>query len=108
MEWPLKYETGLNAVRSVSGSNQATARLVTHSCKKLLVRRWSVDLSGPWPLSREGNQYLCVVQDYFSNWIEVYAMPDKTALRIARCLVKFMARYKRVEKGRGSRPGVQS
>ena len=31
-------------------------------------------------------------------WIEVYAMPDKTALSVAKCLVKFMARYGRIEK----------
>ena len=38
------------------------------------------------------------MQDYFSKWIEIYAMPDKTALSIARCLVKFMARYRHKEK----------
>ena len=52
-----------------------------------------VDLSGPWPLSREGNQDLCVLQDYFSKWIEVYAIPDKTAFSVAKCLVSFMTRY---------------
>ena len=31
--------------------------------------RCCVDLSGPWPLSKQGNQYLCMVQDYFSKWI---------------------------------------
>ena len=62
------------------------------------MERCGVDLSGPWPLSREGNQYLCVPQDYFYKWIEVYAMPDKAALSVAKCLVKFMARYGQVEK----------
>ena len=57
-----------------------------------------IDLSRPWPLSKEGNQYLCVLQDYFSKRIEVYAMPDKMALSVAKCLVKFMARYGRVDK----------
>ena len=56
------------------------------------------DLSGPWPLSKQGNLYLCVVQDYFSKWIEIYAIPDKTALSVAKCLVIFMARYGRVAK----------
>ena len=27
-----------------------------------------VDLSGPWPLSKQGNQYLCVVQDYYTRY----------------------------------------
>ena len=52
-----------------------------------------VDLSGPCPLSREGNCYLCVWQDYFFKWIEEYAMPDKTAISVAKCLVNFMGRY---------------
>ena len=55
-------------------------------------------MSGLWPLSKEGNQYLCVLQDYFSKWIEVYEMPDKKALSVAKCPVKFMARYGRLDK----------
>ena len=62
------------------------------------MERCGIDLSGPWPLSRMGNQYLCVMQDYFSKWIEVYTMPDKTALSIAKCLVNFMGRYRRIGK----------
>ena len=55
------------------------------------MERCSIDLSGPWPLSKAGNQYLWVVQFYFSIWIEIYAMPDKTALSVAKCLVKVRA-----------------
>ena len=53
------------------------------------MERCGVDLSGPWPLSKQGNQYLCVVQDYFSKWIEIFAIPDKTAISVAKCLVIF-------------------
>ena len=49
-------------------------------------------------MSRQGNQYLCVVQNYFSKWIEIFAIPDKTAVNVAKCLVIFMARYGRVAK----------
>ena len=62
------------------------------------MERCGVDLSGPWPLSKQGNQYLCVVQDYFSKWIEIFAIPDKTAISVAKCLVIFMARYGRIAK----------
>ena len=57
------------------------------------MERCAVDLSGPWPLSRAHNLYLCVMQDYFSKWIEVFTMPDKTAKSVAKCLVTFMGRY---------------
>ena len=61
------------------------------------MQRCGVDLSGSWPLSRVGHSYLCVLQDYFSKWIEVYAMPDKTAISKAKCLVNFLSRYGRYE-----------
>ena len=38
------------------------------------------------------------MQDYFFKWIEVYAMPNKTALSFARNLVHFMSRYRCIEK----------
>ena len=62
------------------------------------MERCGVDLSGPWPESKAGNFYLCVIQDYFSKWIEVFAIPNKTAISVAKCLVNFMARYGRVHK----------
>ena len=31
------------------------------------MERCGIDLSGPWPLCEEGDQYLCVLQDYFSK-----------------------------------------
>ena len=63
-----------------------------------LMERCGVDMTGPWHLSRAGNLYLCVIQDYFSKWIEVFAMPDKTAKSVAKCLVTFMDRNGRILK----------
>ena len=71
---------------------------LAQECAGAPLERCGIDLSGPWPLTEAGIQYLCVLQDYFTKWIEVYAMPDKKVLSVAKCLVHFMARYERVEK----------
>ena len=57
-----------------------------------------IEASRPWqmvgvdvlkvPMSRNGNQYLLVAQDYFTKFPFAFAMPDQTADRIARTLVQ--------------------
>ena len=73
------------------GDGRARYALV-QDCAVAPMKRCGINLS----LSKEGNQYLSALQDYLTKWIEVYAMPDKKALSVAKCLVKFMARYGRV------------
>ena len=41
--------------------------------------RWSVDLAGPFPLSRQGNRYAMIMVEHFSKWIEVVTIPRKEA-----------------------------
>ena len=36
--------------------------------------------------SRSGNRYALVIQDYLTKWPEVYAVPDRKAETVARCL----------------------
>ena len=38
-------------------------------------------------LSHSGNRYALVFQDYLSKWPEVYAVPDRKAETVAKCLV---------------------
>ena len=62
----------------------------------------SLPIGRPWemlavdvlevPLSRKGNRYLLVVQDYFTKWAETFPMPDQTAKRITDILVTLCAR----------------
>ena len=62
------------------------------------LERCAMDFSGPWPASREGNQYILVVQDYYTKWLELWALPDRKATTVAKCLVGFMQRYGGIQK----------
>ena len=51
------------------------------------LERIAVDIMGPLPESRSGNLYILVVDDYFSKWIDAWAMPDMETSTIADLLV---------------------
>ena len=40
--------------------------------------------------SKDGNRYALVFQDYLSKWPEVYAVTDRKAGTVARCLLDFV------------------
>ena len=44
------------------------------------------DLIGPLPKSLDGNVYILTYVDLFSRWIEIRALPDKTAPSVLRAL----------------------
>ena len=45
------------------------------------------------PLSNRNNRYLLVVQDYFTKWPEAIPIPDQTAARITKEMVKLFCMY---------------
>ena len=47
----------------------------------------AVDITGPFPESEAGNRYVLVVGDYFTRWMECFAIPDQEAETVARKLV---------------------
>ena len=54
----------------------------------------AMDLTGPFPESPEGNRYILVVGDYFTKWMEAYALPDQEATTVAQKLVdEFFCRF---------------
>ncbi|KAL6473492.1 hypothetical protein MHYP_G00170530 [Metynnis hypsauchen] len=38
------------------------------------------------PISSRGNRYVLVVQDYFSKYVNLYAVPDQRSTTVAKCL----------------------
>ena len=55
--------------------------------------RVGIDISGPWPCTSGGQKYILAITDYFSKWLELAALPDKTAMSVARELHRFVSRY---------------
>lgn len=50
----------------------------------------AVDIMGPLPESQSGNSYVLVAGDYFTKWMEVYAIPNQEAMTVARKLTDEM------------------
>ncbi len=42
----------------------------------------TMDLAGPFSMSRRGNWHILAVVDYFSNWCETYSVPTMDAPEI--------------------------
>ena len=58
------------------------------------MERVAIDILGPLPTSEEGNKYLLIAADYFTKWVEAYAIPNQEAVTVADVLVKeFVCRY---------------
>lgn len=56
--------------------------------------RIALDIAGPFPVTEKGNKYMLVVMDYFTKWVEVYAIPDQGAATVADVLIKeFICRF---------------
>jgi len=45
---------------------------------------------GPFPTTANGNRYILVASDYFTKWVEAYAIPNQEATTIAGKLVDNM------------------
>ena len=56
--------------------------------------RLGLDILGPLPTTPKGNTCILVIADYFTRWVEAYALPNQTAETIAQTLViEFLSRF---------------
>lgn len=53
----------------------------------------AVDILGPLPVSHNGNKYVLVLTDYFTHWVEVYAIPNQEANTVAKMVSEFFCRF---------------
>ena len=40
-------------------------------------KRIAIDVSDPFQITEKGNKYILVAMDYFSKWVETYALPNQ-------------------------------
>ncbi|GJP41275.1 hypothetical protein CLOM_g934, partial [Closterium sp. NIES-68] len=50
--------------------------------------RWSLDLAGELPLSRRGKQYIVVMVEHTSKWVEARALSSKSSVLIKEAFVE--------------------
>jgi len=56
--------------------------------------RVAIDVMGPLRRTERGNRYILVVGDYFTKWVESYAIPDQEAATVASVLCsEFLCRF---------------
>ena len=73
--------------RQVHQKNRAALQTVQAGSPMQIV---AVDIMGPLPETKDGNRYVLVASDYFTRWVEVYAIPNQEAVTVAEKLVNEM------------------
>jgi hypothetical protein len=53
----------------------------------------NIDLIGPLPPDRYGNEYILVIRDAFSRWTELHAIPSKEATAVIHPLLRFFGTF---------------
>ena len=56
--------------------------------------RWGIDFAGPLPTTNRGNRYILVCIEHCTKWVELIALPRKTASNVARAFLEnVLSRY---------------
>ena len=48
---------------------------------------WAMDILGPLPMTARGNQYILVMSDHFTKWVEAVPMTNQRAETVAKACV---------------------
>lgn len=51
------------------------------------------DVMGPFPRSPRGNQFLLVITDHFSKWVELFPLRKLTSQKVWECLLEVFTRF---------------
>ena len=56
--------------------------------------RIAIDVMGPLPITERDNEYILVIGDYFTRWMEAFPIPNQQAATVAEKLVhEFVAKF---------------
>lgn len=94
--WPYMRTDVLNHCKQCAPCQQAKLQSVKPPLKNIPIGKpWStvaVDILEV-PISKQGNRYLIVYQDYFTKWPEVYCCKNQTAETVEKSLHDFISRF---------------
>ena len=48
---------------------------------------WAMDILGPLPMTARGNQYILVMSNHFTKWVEAVPMTNQRAETVAKTFV---------------------
>jgi hypothetical protein len=51
------------------------------------VEKVAVDIFGPLPLTKQGNKYILVISDLFTQWTEAITIPNQESTTICKAFV---------------------
>ena len=58
------------------------------------LERVHIDILGPFTPSSKGNQYVLMIVDQFTKWLECFPLPHQTAEEVAKCVADgFISRF---------------
>lgn len=58
------------------------------------MERVAIDVLGPLPKTKSGNEYILIAQDYFTKWVEAFPLPNQQATTVGEVLVnQFFCRF---------------
>ncbi|KAK7895604.1 hypothetical protein WMY93_020929 [Mugilogobius chulae] len=90
--WPTVRKDVWSYIRTCStcqqykSSNEKPAGLLQSSEVKEPGEMIGVDFMGPFPLSKDRNSVLMVVVDYWSRWVELFALKDAKTPKVCKIL----------------------
>ena len=68
-------------------SKRPKASLQNYTVGHPMMARIVLDIIGPLPRSKKYNQYILVIGDHFSRWMEAYPLPNQMTEKVAEKLV---------------------
>ncbi|CAC5369428.1 unnamed protein product [Mytilus coruscus] len=83
---------------NLCGANKPPAKHAKAPFGNMLVGepldRLATELIGPFPVTPRGMKYILTVSDYFTKWVEVFAVPDQGAITCAQVILnEVICRY---------------
>ena len=91
--WKGMYRMASDFVSSCVACNtqklhQIPAPLEEMETPRFPFQKVGVDTVGPFPESEEGYKYCLTVTDFYTSWIEVFPMKDKSAVTVCKLLLE--------------------